>query len=104
MIPAKTLVRAAPFVCRNVVQSRGITRTTNVVSVPPSVQISFAVCNLQMCSLIVFNSGRIIFLSYSVDSFLNILQYAACACIPCKVMETIYNRKVNTHSEHICFE
>lgn len=69
MIPVKTLVRIVPAVSRNAVQSRGITKETNVVSVPSTVKISMAVCNLQIYSLIVRKSERVISLSYSVDNY-----------------------------------
>jgi hypothetical protein len=42
MIPLQTVVRVAPSVCRQFVQLRGVTKTTNVVSVPASVKMSFA--------------------------------------------------------------
>jgi hypothetical protein len=42
MIPLQTVVRMAPSVCRHFVQLRGGTKTTNVVSTPASVKISFA--------------------------------------------------------------
>ena len=46
MIPLHTVVRVAPSVCRQFVQLRGVTKTTNVVSAPASVKMSFAVCNI----------------------------------------------------------
>ena len=42
MILLQTVVRVAPPVYRHFVQLRGVTKTTNVVSTPPSVKISFA--------------------------------------------------------------
>jgi len=46
MILLQTVVRVAPPVYRHFVQLRGVTKTTNVVSTPPAVKISFAVCDI----------------------------------------------------------
>jgi hypothetical protein len=48
MLPVQKIIRLAPSVSRNVMQSRGITKSTNVVSVPANVKLSFAVRNFQL--------------------------------------------------------
>jgi len=45
MIPLQTVVRVAPSVYRHFVQLRGVTKTTNVVSTPSTVKMSFPVCD-----------------------------------------------------------
>jgi hypothetical protein len=42
MIPLQIVVRVAPSVFRHFVQLRGVNKTTNVVTTPTSVKISFA--------------------------------------------------------------
>jgi len=46
MIPLQTVVRVAPSVCRHFAQLRGVTTASTVVSVPASVKISPAVCDI----------------------------------------------------------
>jgi len=46
MIPLQTAVRVAPSVCRHFAQLRGVTTASTIVSVPASVKISPAVCDI----------------------------------------------------------
>ena len=79
MISLQTAVRVSPHVSRHFVQLRGVTKTTNVVSTPPSVKISFAVCDINnfcinchsRCVVALGNLGRMCFLIYKIHCMLS---------------------------------
>ena len=48
MFPVQSTVKVAPSVCRALIQTRGVTRSANVVATPGIVNISFAVRYLRL--------------------------------------------------------
>lgn len=82
MIPVQTVVRVAPSVCRNFVQLRGVTRTTNVVSAPASVKITFAVCDIHIYFSYTFRRTMCQFFGkFSPECVLYFTKYSACRCV-----------------------